>query len=115
MIRFKECRLAAGLQQKTVAIELGVKPPSVSDWEKGRNLPTVENLLALAKLYGVSTDQLLGLDDEIPERAKGPEEAELLSIYRQLNVIGRATLLTTAAGMLSQPGLRQAGSIASEG
>ena len=34
--RFKEARLRAGLSQKTAAISLGVRPPSMSDWESGK-------------------------------------------------------------------------------
>lgn len=62
MNRLKQCRIDAGLSQQYVAVTLGVKGPSVSNWESGKTSPTVENLVALAKLYGVSTDYLLGND-----------------------------------------------------
>lgn len=60
MNRLKQCRLAAGLSQQYVALTLGVKAPSVSNWESGKTNPTTENLSALAKLYNVSVDFLLG-------------------------------------------------------
>ena len=40
MYRFKECREAKGFSQKFVALSLGVKPPSISDWENGKTKPT---------------------------------------------------------------------------
>lgn len=69
MNRFRECREASGLTQKYVALTLGVKGPSVSNWESGKTTPTTENVAALAKLYNVSVDYLLGRDEEQPKAA----------------------------------------------
>lgn len=62
MNRIKEAREAAGLSQQFVALTLGVKPPSVCNWENGKSEPTPANLRALAQLLDVSTDYLLGND-----------------------------------------------------
>lgn len=62
MNRIKEAREAAGMSQQFVALSLGVKPPSVCNWENGKSAPTPANLRALAKLLDVSTDYLLGND-----------------------------------------------------
>lgn len=53
----------AHLSQKAAAISLGVKAPSVSNWESGDSRPTLENLKAMAVLYQVSIDYLLGVTD----------------------------------------------------
>ena len=63
MTRLRECRERAGMSQKFVALSLGVKPPSVSNWESGKTNPSQENLQQLADLYGVTTDYLLGRSD----------------------------------------------------
>lgn len=63
MTRLRECREAAGISQKEVAITLGVRSPSVSNWERGKTYPTHENLVQLANLYGVSVDFLTGRTD----------------------------------------------------
>lgn len=63
MNRYKEARLRAGLSQKAAAISLGVKPPSMSDWENGKALPTHDHLVAMATLYGTTTDYLTGASD----------------------------------------------------
>lgn len=56
----KTRRTTAGYTQEYVAEALGVSRQAVSKWEIGASEPSTANLLALAKLYGVSVDELLG-------------------------------------------------------
>lgn len=88
MNRLAELRKAAGYTQKYVALELGVKAPSVCAWEKGDGNPKQENLIALAKLYGVSVDYLLGNDkpDGEPEGepAEDKELEELVYMLKKM-------------------------------
>ena len=53
------CRKKAGLSQEALAEKLGVSRQAVSKWETGAADPSTANLLALAKLYGVSPEELL--------------------------------------------------------
>lgn len=62
MNRIRETREGKGLSQKQVALEVGVKSPSVSNWESGKTTPTPENYIAMARLFNVSVDYLMGLD-----------------------------------------------------
>ena len=55
----KARRTAAGYTQEYVAEALGVSRQAVSKWENGTSEPSTANLMALAKLYGVSVDELL--------------------------------------------------------
>ena len=55
--------MAAGFSQKYVATTLCVAGPSVSNWESGKTKPTPENLSALADLYNVTVDYLLGREE----------------------------------------------------
>ena len=52
-------RTEKGLTQIQVAEILGVSNKAVSKWECGEALPSVEMLVALSKLYGVSVDEIL--------------------------------------------------------
>ena len=63
MNHFREARLKAKLSQKAAAISVGVKSPSMSDWETGKSNPSIENLIAMSNLYNVSIDYLLGNTD----------------------------------------------------
>ena len=55
----KECRNKNNLTQNELAEKLGITDRAVSKWEKGTSDPSTSNLLALAKLYGVSAEELL--------------------------------------------------------
>ena len=57
--RLQEVRRRAGLTQEQFAAELNVSRQAVSKWESGASDPSTSNLLALAKLYGVSAEDLL--------------------------------------------------------
>ena len=53
-------RKQAGLSQEQLADRLGVTRQSVSKWEGGAAVPELGKLVALADLFGVTTDCLLG-------------------------------------------------------
>ena len=55
----KEHRLRCQMTQEFVAERLGVSRQAVSKWENGTSDPSTSNLLALAKLYDVSAEELL--------------------------------------------------------
>lgn len=50
-----ECKMT----QEFVAEHLGVSRQAVSKWENGSSDPSTSNLLALAKLFGISAEELL--------------------------------------------------------
>lgn len=71
MNRFREQRLRAGYKSQTdLAKLLFVNQTAVSQWERGVTTPSSPILLKLSQIYGVSTDYLLGKDDQQPT-AKG--------------------------------------------
>ena len=52
-------RQKAGLSQEALAARLGVSGQSVSKWENAANWPETALILPLARLFGVSADELL--------------------------------------------------------
>jgi len=60
--RAKELRQRAGMQQKEVAVAIGVSRPTVSEWEHQKKDPSGDRLLKLAELFDVSTGVILGLE-----------------------------------------------------
>lgn len=52
-------RLRCKMTQEFVAETLGVSRQAVSKWENGVVDPSTSNLLSLAKLYGISAEELL--------------------------------------------------------
>lgn len=55
----KANRLRCKMTQEFVAEAIGVSRQAVSKWESGASDPSTSNLIALAKLFGVSPEQLL--------------------------------------------------------
>ena len=58
----KELRLRKGMQQKEIAMAIGVSRPTVSEWEHQKKDPTGDRLRKLAQFFDVSTAVILGLD-----------------------------------------------------
>ena len=63
----KEHRTRCSMTQEFVAESLGVSRQAVSKWENGTADPSTSNLLKLAKLYGITPEELI--------RAVQPEES----------------------------------------
>lgn len=61
--RIKLLRVSHNLSQVELAKKLNVSKQSVSNWENDNILPSIEMLVEISKLFSVSTDYLLGLDD----------------------------------------------------
>ncbi|MGM9873903.1 MAG: helix-turn-helix domain-containing protein [Bacilli bacterium] len=60
--RLYKYRKRMGLSQEELADKLNVSRQAVSKWERDESLPDTNNLLAMAKLYNVSLDDLLNKD-----------------------------------------------------
>lgn len=71
--RLVALRQAAGLTQVQLAGQLGVAPSVIAFWELKGTPPRGEVLPGLAKAFGVSVDELLGVEPIKPKRqaAKG--------------------------------------------
>lgn len=65
-----ELRKKSGLSQDALADKLGVSRQAVSKWERAESSPDTDNLICLAKIYGVSLDELLKTDDSVEEIAE---------------------------------------------
>ena len=57
--KIQELRRSNAMSQDVLAEKLEVSRQAVSKWENGTSDPSTANLLALAKLYGVSAGELL--------------------------------------------------------
>ncbi len=58
-------RKKLNLSQDELAEKVGVSRQSVSFWETGQTQPTIDNIIALAKIFNVSTDALLGNSESV--------------------------------------------------
>ncbi len=65
-----ELRRAAGLSQEELAEKLSVSRQAVSKWENGAAQPELSKLVELSRLYGVSVDELLSLEEAEKSEAR---------------------------------------------
>lgn len=76
-MRIAEYRKAKGLKQDELAEKLGVSAQAVSKWENDVSCPDIMTLPMLAKLLGVTTDELLtGNDADAPKVTYAPEKQQ---------------------------------------
>ena len=79
--RLVNLRKSNNLSQEALAEKLGISRQAVSKWERAEASPDTDNLILLARLYGVSLDELLRTEDEIPM----PEQEEIQETSGQWN------------------------------
>lgn len=73
----KELRKKKGIQQKELAISIGVSRPIVSEWESGKKDPSGERLRRLAEFFGVDELVVLGKGFADPtQTAETPQTIE---------------------------------------
>lgn len=74
-----------GINQSQLSAETGISTGNLSDWKKGRSMPTSAKLTILADYFNCSVDYLLGRTDE-PNRTVSDElsehEQKLIEAYR---------------------------------
>lgn len=75
--RIAQYRKAAGLSQETLGERVGVSRQAVSKWETDAAAPDMENLIALARIFGVSLAELTETPGppETPPVRSGPRRA----------------------------------------
>ena len=57
--RIQYLRKQKGYSQEELADKVGVSRQAVSKWESGASDPSTTNLMALAKLFGVTAEEIL--------------------------------------------------------
>ncbi|MBR5519099.1 MAG: helix-turn-helix transcriptional regulator [Clostridia bacterium] len=77
--RLQTLRQANGYSQEALAEKLGLSRQAISKWERAESSPDTDHLIELAKLYGVTLDELLfGTDaDCATADASQPDSCEI--------------------------------------
>ncbi len=99
--RIKEARKLSGLSQQEVEASIGKSKNAVSRWERAEVQLDATDLGKLARLFTVSADWLLGIDEEVEM-----SELELVRDYRLASpALRAATLAGLQAGLRMERGL----------
>ncbi len=85
----KTLRLQNGLTQAQVAQKLGVTKSVISAYETGLRLPSYDILINISKLFRVSTDYLLGLENIRELDLSGLTEEEIQALLNLIKAMKR--------------------------
>ena len=87
------------LEQKALAMKLGIHPNTVSSWEAGRSRPDVSMIPQICDTLGITFQQLYGLP--APAGSLTEREQKLLDGYRELEGGGRYVVDTLMDSLLT--------------
>lgn len=93
-VLFKQIRKECNFSAREIAEKLNVSINLIYEWEHNRCEPSISTLTKIADIFGVTTDYLLGREDDfgnivIPEQKSGnklsSKEIRLLSAFSYLD------------------------------
>lgn len=85
--QIKKLRIDKNLSQVELANKLSVTKQSVSNWENGNIMPSIDMLMKIAVFFGVTTDYLLGLSDKHTLDTDGLTDLQIAHIQTLINDI----------------------------
>lgn len=89
-------RRRSGMSQQEVAATIGVTRQTVSNWELGQGSPALDKAAELARLYGVTLDDLVS--DEVDVVSTGAHDAPR-DLHVLSGLMGRAATLELVDGV----------------
>lgn len=84
--KLKSARIFKKLTQKELALKVGAKHNSISDWENNKNKPDPDTIELLCGVLDISPNYLLGSS---LSNTLSPEENGLIKKYRELDEHGK--------------------------
>lgn len=82
----KKSRLNSGMKVDEIASSLGVSQQTYYNYESGNREPSIENIVVLAKLFGVSADYLFGMTDDTDTKIapQTPIKESTIKVYEKI-------------------------------
>ncbi|MCM1306103.1 MAG: helix-turn-helix transcriptional regulator [Bacteroides sp.] len=98
MIKLFELRTEKGLSQREIAKLFSVSQSTYNNWENSNTQPSIEQLIEIARFFGVSVDYLIGNSDDLGEikyneRFLSSNELKLLQLYNSLSSVAQKNIL----------------------
>ncbi len=86
--RLKELRLQAGMTQKQLADRIWVSKAAIGNYELSDRKPSPEIIVKLAKVFHVSTDYLLGIEEKVHTiDVAGLTDEEIAAVQNLVDII----------------------------
>lgn len=86
-VRLKQLRKAKGLTQQQAANAVGVTRSVISGYETEMRFPSLDVLVLLARLYGVTTDYLLCVDNREFVDVSGLNSDEIATVSHMVDLL----------------------------
>ena len=87
--RIKLLREKGGVTQAALAKQLGITRSSVNAWEMGISVPSTQYIVELARIFGVSTDYLLGVERTASIDVSGLSEQDIQLVHHVISHLKR--------------------------
>lgn len=96
--KLKALRIGNEMTQKELSYHLDISEVSIRNWETGSKKPSMTAIIAISKLFNVTSDYLLGIDDSDDKKNSNlilnRNEFLLLTNYRTLDKYGKKAVET---------------------
>lgn len=90
--RLKMLRNNMGMTQSDLARKLSLTRASVNAWEMGLSAPSTPFIVELSKVFHVTTDFLLGLDDNTTIRTDNLTDKEIAALMNTIECFNLARI-----------------------
>lgn len=96
----KELHKKSGLKRSFVAEKLDINKATFAGYLDSDNIPSVQNLVKLAKFYNVSIEYLLGVDKE---EIFTEQDKQILNVYNSATEQQKKEIIAYATGLTGMP------------
>ena len=99
--KLQALRKARGWSQEELATQINVSRQALSKWESGASVPDTENVVALSRLFGVSTDYLLLENGETTAQAVPTAAPSAESKWPVMRIVWLFTMILAILGKIA--------------
>lgn len=99
--KLQALRKARGWSQEELATQINVSRQALSKWESGASVPDTENVVALSRLFGVSTDYLLLENGETTAQAAPTAAPSAESKWPIMRIVWLFTMTLAILGKIA--------------
>lgn len=99
--KLQALRKARGWSQEELAQQINVSRQALSKWEGGASMPDTENVVALSRLFGVSTDYLLLENGETTAQAAPTAAPSAESKWPIMRIVWLFTMILAILGKIA--------------
>lgn len=114
--RLRELREQRGLSMSALSLKIGVSDAAICKWENATNEPKASYISLLADFFEVSSDYLLGLENDIGTKKYStpvqtniklsPKSKELIKIFNALESEHQLQILEYARYFATRTGIK---------